>query len=63
MEKIQTEHGIFTKNEFTGQSAEEVYQEWLDNRNKPPLPTTEERLELAENTILGLMDIIMMGGM
>lgn len=29
----------------------------------PQIPTTEERLQIAEDTILGLMDIIMNGGM
>ena len=28
---IETEHGIFTENKITGQTAEEVYQEWLNN--------------------------------
>ena len=29
MKILQTEHGIFTDNELTKQTAEEVYQEWL----------------------------------
>lgn len=39
MEQIQTEYGIFTNNNVTGQTAEEVYQEWLVNKDKPPQPT------------------------
>lgn len=55
MEKINTEHGIFTSNFVTGQTAEEVYQEWLNSKDKPPLPSIEERLQMAENTILFLL--------
>lgn len=44
MERLQTEHGVFTNNESTGQTAEEVYQEWLENKDKPPNPTQEEEL-------------------
>lgn len=49
MEQLETEHGVFTNNEVTGQTAEEVYQEWLDNKDKQidicPTKTTEEKLE------------------
>ena len=34
MKRIKTEHGIFTSNEITGKSAEEVYKEWLTNKDK-----------------------------
>lgn len=51
MEKLQTEHGIFTNNEVTGQTAEEVYQEWLNNKDKPPQPTKEELLEQRINDL------------
>lgn len=37
MEKLKTEHGIFTDNEETGQTAEEVYQEWLDSKHETPI--------------------------
>lgn len=35
MEQLQTEHGIFTNSEKTGQTAQEVYDEWLLNKDKP----------------------------
>lgn len=55
MEKIKTEHGIFTSNETTGQTAQEVYDKWLANREKPPEPTTEERVAVIEDLILNLL--------
>ena len=59
MEELQTEHGIFTNNEETGQTAQEVYEEWLANKDKPLEPTLEERIQMAEDTILYLL----IGGM
>lgn len=44
LEKIETLHGIFTSNEFTGQTAQEVYDEWIENKDKPPEPTENEVL-------------------
>jgi len=44
MEQLQTEHGVFTNNEVTGQTAQEVYEEWLQNKDKPPQPTETEIL-------------------
>lgn len=48
--EIKTEYGTFTNNEYTNQTAEEVYQEWLENKDKPiiKLPTQEERLQSLE---------------
>lgn len=37
MRYIETEHGKFYDNETTNQTAEEVYQEWLANKDKPPI--------------------------
>ena len=34
MQRLDTEHGVFTNNEITGQTAEEVYKEWLENKDK-----------------------------
>ena len=59
MEELQTEHGIFANNEETGQTAQEVYEEWLANKDKPLEPTLEERIQMAEDTILYLL----IGGM
>ena len=60
MSEISTEHGIFTSNDKLGLSAEEVYQEWLGNKDKPPEPTVEERLEALE---AALLDMILGGGL
>ena len=67
MERLETVHGIFTNNEETGQTAEEVYQEWLENKDKPLKPTEMEIQQQIIN-ILGqelaqLKLKIMMGGM
>ena len=51
MERIQTEHGVFTSNEVTGKTAEEVYQEWLENKDKPPKPTELEIQQEIINTL------------
>ena len=48
MDILRTEYGNFYKNETTGQSAEEVYQEWLENKDKPPLPSFED-LQIEQN--------------
>lgn len=50
MQKIETEHGTFTENTTTGQTAEEVYAEWLENRDKPPQPTEIEILQAKLNS-------------
>ena len=50
MQKIETEHGIFTENTTTGQTAEEVYAEWLVNKDKPPQPTEIEILQSKLNS-------------
>lgn len=60
MEKIETEHGIFTSNSETGQTAEEVYQEWLKNRNNQSSSTItiEERLLATQKMVLSLQEQI-----
>ena len=58
MDKIETEHGTFTNNDVTGQTAEEVYQEWLKNKDKTPQPTAEDRLEALE---LALLEVVLGG--
>lgn len=59
MDKINTEHGIFTANKELGLTAEEVYQKWLENRDKPQPPTRDERIEALEQAMLDLI----LGGM
>lgn len=41
---LQNAKGTFTSNKITGQTAEEAYQEWLDNQNKKTEPTQDEIL-------------------
>lgn len=52
-DRLETEHGIFTANHITGQTAKEVYQEWLvnkDNKTEDGSKTTKELTK--ENTEL-----------
>ena len=55
MEYLENEHGIFTNNVFTGQTADEVYQEWLKYKNKPSKPSEKERIEALEVAMLDLV--------
>lgn len=50
MNEIKTPHGIFTENKETGQTAQEVYDEWLSNKDKPvePVPSTEDKIIVLE---------------
>lgn len=54
MEKLINEYGIFIYNEVTQQTPKEVFQEYLNNKNKPieKQPTLQEILNaqlLKEN--------------
>lgn len=51
MQKIQTEHGIFTNNEITGQTAEEVYAEYLKQIDICPKDRPKTNEELTEEQI------------
>lgn len=73
MQIIKTEHGIFTSNAVTGQTAEEVYQEWLNDKQIDICtePTDKERITkleeekaiLAENAYqLATILEVMLGG-
>lgn len=57
METIETEYGTFTNNEVTGETAQEVLDNWLTNKNKPQSPTNEERLNAIENALTILMGV------
>lgn len=52
LEKLETEHGIFTANHITGETAEEVYKRYLASKeNKIDIcdePTEEERITQLE---------------
>lgn len=43
---LKTIYGTFTDNEITGQTAEEVYEQWLENKDKTieKEPTTQEQI-------------------
>ena len=72
---IETEHGIFTNNETTGETAEEVYKRYLANKDKQidncSIKSHDERIkqlehdkdELAKNVFM-LAEIIetLLGG-
>ena len=57
-EEIQTEHGIFTSNEYLGLTAQEVYEKWLYDKENPsePIPTLEELVKLQDEKILTLQE-------
>ena len=49
---IDTEYGMFYENKITKQTAEEVYQEWLENKDKQSdIPKTMEE-KLGETNLL-----------
>ena len=52
-EELQTEHGIFTSNTYLGLTAQEVYENWLhDKENPQPVkPTLEEEVGLLKEEI------------
>lgn len=49
-EEIQTEHGVFTSNEYLGLTAQEVYEKWLYDKENPsePVPTIEELVKTLQ---------------
>lgn len=48
-EQIETEHGIFTNNPVTGETAQQVYDRWLESKDKPCVsPQTQEQKLLTE---------------
>ena len=52
---IETTYGIFTNNEVTGQTAQEVYDEWLINKDKPQPISDKERIdeiEVVQNKVI-----------
>lgn len=53
MDRIKTEHGIFTSNEIIGKTAQEVYENWLANKDvtiNPDIKNIKTNEELqAEN--------------
>lgn len=59
MGKIETENGIFTDNKETNQSAQEVYDEWLSNKNAPSPLTDKERIAEVEKII----NVLLLGGL
>lgn len=51
--EIETPHGVFTDNEYTQETAQQVYERWLADREnpKPQQPNKMEVLE-QENKLL-----------
>ena len=49
-EEINTPHGIFTSNTYLGLTAQEVYEKWLYDLEKPsqPAPTVEELVKTLQ---------------
>lgn len=47
-EEIETPHGIFTSNEYLGLTAQEVYEEWLANKDKPVVAEEVKELNIEE---------------
>lgn len=64
MDQLQTGHGIFTGNEVTGQTAEEVYAQWLIDKDKPqPISEIDQlRLEVARGNAELFETMIMFSG-
>jgi len=60
MEELQTEHGIFTNNLNTGKPAQQVYDEWLLNKDKP-VPKPE--LEIIRDTQAEIVLSLVVGGL
>ncbi|MBD8522338.1 hypothetical protein [Lysinibacillus fusiformis] len=59
MEKINTENGVFTNNFETGQTALEVYEEWLLRDLKPsPKEIADAELEIMFLTLLADVGVI-----
>lgn len=56
VERLETEYGVFTNNIESNQTAQEVYEEWLANKDNPPLPTLEEQLAEKDAQILKLKE-------
>ena len=47
-EEIETPHGIFTSNTYLGLTAQEVYEEWLANKDKPVVTEEVKELNIEE---------------
>lgn len=63
---LETEHGIFTENEELGKTAEECYQQWLIDKDKPstiePQITETEQLKQELITVQEALDFLIMNG-
>ena len=64
IQMLETEHGIFTSNEVTGETAEEVYAKYLANKDKQtdtcPTETDAEKIARLEHTVQELSDMLIM---
>lgn len=48
-EEIQTEHGIFTSNIHLGLTAQEVYEQWLVDKDKPTESIEDKKIDIEES--------------
>ena len=59
MQMLETEHGIFTSNEKTGETAEEVYARYLASKDNPlEPPKTNEELQEEIKVLKSQLDEI-----
>ncbi|MGE7115101.1 hypothetical protein [Lysinibacillus sp. NPDC047702] len=59
MRKTKTEHGFFTDNEESGETAEEVYEKWLLQDLHPPLQEIQDaEMEIKTINLLTDMGVI-----
>jgi len=56
MEELKTNFGIFTNNAITGQTAQEVYEDWVLQRLKPPAQEIADA-EFAIKTLTLLIEM------
>ena len=47
-EEIQTEHGIFTSNIHLGLTAQEVYEQWLVDKDKSTESIEDKKIDIEE---------------
>lgn len=59
MSKITTSDGVFVENKLTNQSAQEVYDAWLANKDSPSKPTEIELMKQQDSELRKTIDFIL----
>lgn len=59
IEVIENDETIFVDDYIITVTAEEVYQEWLEQQNQPSTPTAEERIAELEQQNTMLMECLL----